>query len=226
MKNKNWTAIIPARNGSKGLSKKNIRKLGGIELYKYSVACAQNSGANKIIVSTDIEKILSEEQTFIAHKRPPELASDTTLMKDVLLDVLKSRNIQGTVVLLQPTSPLRKPESIHKALELQSSGKYDLVLSVSEADKSILKYGQLQGDSFLPIKEAEYCFSNRQQLPSVYRPNGAIYVFDAEWFIKNDGFTSNKIGAIITPEEQSIDIDDEHDLAMCQLILDKEKTNP
>ncbi|WP_374697506.1 acylneuraminate cytidylyltransferase family protein [Alcaligenes nematophilus] len=220
---KRWTAIVPARAGSKGLPGKNVKLLGGIELYQHAVLCARQAGAEHILVSTDISQILAGTHDFTVHARAAHLADDQTPMKDVVLELLAAHSIRGTVVLLQPTSPLRTPDAVRQALALHEAGAYELTLSVSEADRSVLKYGQIQDGRFVPLQKPEYCFRNRQHLPAVYRPNGAIYVFDAQWFLEQGDFVSTKMGAFLMPLEESIDIDVQADLLACEQILDARK---
>ena len=104
---------------------------------------------------------------------------NTVPMAPVLVHALQQAGVQGTVVLLQATSPLRTPADIRAAVDLFATGAHGLVMSVTEADRGVLKWGRLEGSRFVPLSSPEHCFANRQSLPPVVRPNGAVYVFDA-----------------------------------------------
>lgn len=215
-------ALIPARAGSKGLPGKNIRDLCGKPLYRHSVDSALEAGISKVYISTDIEEIFSHplpESVSIVH-RPPELARDSTTMAEVLLEFLNSTHLGGgTVALLQPTSPLRRPDHIRAGLGLLSDGDCSLVMSVCEANSSVLKWGQLAGDRFQTLSDPRFCFANRQSLPPVYRPNGALYVFDADTFRANRGFSADSIKVVQMSKEDSLDVDTLEDFRNCEATI-------
>lgn len=214
-------AFVPARGGSKGLPLKNIRKINGIPLYQLSVSCAIEAGIGEIYVSTDIPEIIdSDNNDFIVSKRPMDLSSDDASMGEVLNNFV-NEHIEHSVimVLLQPTSPLRTLANVKSALELFHAGNFNMVLSVTETDRTCLKYGQLEGSNFKALSNPEFCFANRQQLPAVYKPNGAIYVFSSEMFRDSVEFSSINIGAIIMEPEASYDIDNLEDFQKCERAL-------
>lgn len=207
-------AIVPARGGSKGLPGKNIRVLAGEPLYLRAVHQGLRL-APHCIVTTDIADILASRPPAGGQwiRRPANLALDDTPIDPVLAHALTEAGLTcGTAVLLQPTSPLRNDEDIRRAMTLFRTGAYDLVLSVCETDAGILKYGTLEDERFVPVSKPEYCFTNRQELPGVVRPNGAVYVFDIARFIAHESLASTRIGAILMPAVRSIDIDTQADL--------------
>jgi CMP-N-acetylneuraminic acid synthetase len=216
-----WTAIIPLRGGSKGLPGKNIRLLAGKPLYRHAVDQALAAGASKVLLTTDIEEVLCSDlpADVQAFRRPAELCLDTTPMAPVLAHAIAQTPMQGPAVLLQPTSPLRTPQDIRAALEVFVSGAHELVMSVTEADRGVLKWGTLDGDRFRAVADPAYCFSNRQALPPVFRPNGAIYVVDAAWFSQRRSFVTDRIGVIVMPAARSRDIDTLADFAECEALL-------
>ncbi len=221
-----WTAIIPLRAGSKGLPGKNILRLNGKPLYQYAVDAALEAGASRVIISTDIAEVLNAPHPtrVVAVERPQHLCGDTVDMTSLLLHVIPSQQLSGTVALLQATSPLRTAAHIQAGLALFTSQPYDLVMAVTPAERSVLKWGFLDAatGSFTAVSNPQYCFSNRQQLPEMVRPNGALYVFDAAWFVQNGGFSSSKagaIGALNMSEEDSLDIDNALDFAACAAAL-------
>jgi N-acylneuraminate cytidylyltransferase len=221
---KPWTAIIPLRAGSKGLPNKNILALNGQALYLYAVNAALAAGASRIVISTDIAEVLNAPSinTVDCIIRPQHLCGDTVDMATVLLHLIQTEGLSGTLVLLQATSPLRTAAHIQAGLTLFNTQNYDLVMGVTPAERNILKWGFLQNSQFIPLSNPEYCFSNRQQLPEVVRPNGALYLFDAAWFINNGGFTGSsltRIGALNMDENDSLDIDNVADFAACAMAL-------
>ena len=220
-----WTAVIPLRSGSKGLPGKNIRPLAGKPLYLHTVDQAIDAGATKIIITTDILNLplLPENEIIQQVRRPLELAGDAIPMAPVLNHALRNESCTGPVVLLQVTSPLRNSDDIRKGLTIFNQGNCELLISVTSADRSILKWGLLEGSRFKPVSRSEYCFSNRQNLPEVVRPNGAMYIMDATWFIEKGDFTTEKISVIKMPPERSLDIDTLEDFQRCEAALNQGK---
>lgn len=212
-------ALVPVRGGSKGLPGKNLRELAGHALWQHAVLQGQAAGVDRVVVTTDIPEALTAMPGVEILQRPPELARDDTPMAPVVQHALAAVPGPARVVLLQPTSPLRAPEDIAQAISLHAAGGFELVKTVTATDPGILKYGRLEGDRFAPLDEPEFCFSNRQSLPPVYRPNGAVYVFDRDWFLRNGGFVTDRIGAVVMPPERSFDIDSEEDFQRAEAML-------
>ena len=217
-----WTAVIPLRGGSKGLPGKNTRPLAGKPLYRHAVDLALSAGARRVILSTDIPELLSAALPpgVQALPRPPELCGDDVPMAPVLLHALQAAQVQGPVVLLQATSPLRQVADVQAALQALAKGGFDLVMSVTEADRGVLKWGQVRPDGrFVPLSSPAHCFANRQSLPPVYKPNGAVYALQAEWFLAHGSFVSERIGSVPMPAERSHDIDTLADFERCERLL-------
>ncbi|NBN78329.1 NTP transferase domain-containing protein [Microvirga tunisiensis] len=215
-------AVVPARAGSKGLPGKNVTPLAGKPLYRHSIDAALAAGIREIHVTTDIPEILEARlpEGVTTHLRPPHLAADTTTMAEVLLDFLPRAGLtQGTLVLLQPTSPLRRPETIRAGLDLYAATGASMVMSVSPAERSVLKWGLLEGDRFVPIARKEFCFANRQSLPPVVRPNGALYVYDAGTFLARGDYSAEDIRVLPIADDEAQDIDTAADLARCAALL-------
>jgi len=217
-----WTAVIPLRAGSKGLPGKNTRPLAGKPLFRHSVDLALAAGAKKVIISTNIDEVLAAELPagVQALPRPPELCGDDVPMAPVLAHALRTAQVQGVVVLLQATSPLRQVSDVQAALQRLATGDFELVMSVTEADRGVLKWGQLLTDGrFAPLSSPEHCFTNRQSLPPVYKPNGAVYAMSATWFLSQQSFVSERIGTVIMPTERSNDVDNLSDFELCEALL-------
>lgn len=216
-----WTAVIPLRGGSKGLPGKNTRLLAGKPLYRHAVDLALAAGARRVLISTDIEEVLNAQLPagVQALPRQPDLCGDTVPMAPVLVHALQSAGCEGTVVLLQATSPLRQVVDVQAALDVFETGQHELVMSVTEADRGVLKWGRMEGDRFVPLSDPAYCFSNRQSLPPVVRPNGAVYVMQAQWFLARGSFVSERIGLVQMTPERSQDIDTLADFERCEAAL-------
>ncbi len=216
-----WTAVIPLRAGSKGLPHKNTRPLAGKPLYRHAIDQALAAGVQRVVISTDIPDVLDASlpaQVVRVH-RPADLCGDSVPMAPVLVHALTEAGCHGTVVLLQATSPLRQASDIEAALAVYAPGTFELVMSVTGADRGVLKWGTLHGNRFQPLSDPAYCFSNRQSLPPVVRPNGAIYVLDADWFVARGSFVSESIGVLEMSAERSQDIDNREDFERCEILL-------
>ena len=99
-------------------------------------------------------------------------------------------------------------------------------MSVTEADRGVLKWGRLEGSRFVPLSSPEHCFANRQSLPPVVRPNGAIYVLDAAGFLARGSFVTEHIGVVEMSAERSQDIDNLEDFERCAAILNASLKEP
>lgn len=222
---KNFFAVVPVRKGSKGLPKKNQRIFIDKPLYLHAV----NQGiktCGQCIISTDIEEIYNNQENpnCIAVQRPIELASDNSSMTEVITHLINKLSLEnGILVLLQATSPLRKDETIESMIELYSSGQFHLVMSVCKTSSSVLKTGEMKGNQFSPISQPKYCFSNRQQLPDIYKPNGAVYIFSVEDFVRFGGFSMPNIGGYVMEQSESIDIDNEDDFVNAEKVCNRLK---
>lgn len=223
MSGHSYTAFVPIRAGSKGLVDKNIKHFAGIPLYEHAVRQGLRC-CGSCVISTDIETVLATPVTDgrCVYRRPVGLASDASSMDDVLKDGIESLSLSGqSIVLLQATSPLRNDTNISEAITLYETGAFDLIMSVTQEDQSILKMGMIEDDRFVPVSEPKYCFSNRQNLPNVYRPTGAIYVFSADWFLANGGLATDHIGSIIMSADESYDIDTADDFTSAEAMYQR-----
>jgi CMP-N-acetylneuraminic acid synthetase len=219
-------AIIPARGGSKGIPKKNIRKLNGIPLIRYSVMIAKKANIfDEIIVSTDSEEIAEMSEKFGASviHRPKELAQDNSSMVDVVLNVLhkysENHKVPEIFVLLQPTSPLRIVNYILECITLFKEIKPDVVMSVCEFEHNPSWSLKIENQKLIPIFEEAIRLPSRQQLQKYYRPNGSIYVSSPEILKKTKSFFTQNTVPYIMPVEHSIDIDSAFDFKLAEFIL-------
>ena len=222
----NIIALIPARGGSKGLPKKNIRLLAGKPLICYSILAAQGCRfIHQTIVSTDDDEIanVAKSQGATIIKRPAELSRDDSPTIDAILYTLEQCELQDNypeiVVLLQPTSPLRTSADIDNALEWFIDNECDSVISVVEAGHPPCWSMIIKGAYLQPIFDEKLLKMRRQDLPKTYFPNGAIYVAATETLKKYRSFYCPKTKPYIMDAHKSIDIDNEFDLFFAEALL-------
>lgn len=220
-------SIIPARGGSKGLPRKNIIDLAGKPLIAWTIEASIDSKyITKTIVSSDDKEILDIANNYGAEiiKRPDDLASDSATSEVVVkhvIDYLESTGeIFEVVVLLQPTSPLRNYKDIDSAFEAMFDSNATAIISVCEFDNKILKTFIKGSNDFLEgASNNKYPFMRRQDLPSVYMPNGAIYIINVKSFREGGSFLTNKTLSYVMPEDRSVDIDILTDIETATLTL-------
>jgi len=221
--------IIPARGGSKGIPHKNLRPLAGKPLLAYTVDSAKASGViDKLVLSTDSEPIanlgrrLGLEVPFI---RPPSLATDETPMLAVVLHTVNelSRNtrVPEIVVLLQPTSPLRSPEHIRKAVNLLKAGKCDSVVSVVEIPHMFAPQKALYvQQGYLKFWSNERnLVTRRQQLETTYAREGTVYACLRSVLMGKDSLYGDKCLPLILSPEETLNLDDMNDWQKAEAIL-------
>ncbi|MFK7856957.1 MAG: hypothetical protein AB8B79_22775 [Granulosicoccus sp.] len=202
-------AVVPVRAGSKGLEGKNLLRIDDTPLYLRAVQQGLRT-IGRVLLSTDIKEINQDDlpEGCTLCPRPAELSADDTPMAPVIDHLINSMNLQEqTLVLLQATTPLREDYDIQAALSLHDQGRHDLVMSVVESDPGTLKYGTLSESDFTAMRDTSHCFQNRQNLPKVHKPNGAVFVFSAASFMSCQGFPTTRVGAVEMPSDRSSDID-------------------
>jgi len=220
--------IIPARGGSKGVPKKNIKLLGGQRLIYYTIEAAKAVFEDQFIcVSTDdleIKKVVEQTGLKIPFLRPAELATDTAGTYEVLLHALNYyENLEyfpDTIILLQPTSPYRTAEHIKEAIKLYTT-EIDMVVSVKETKSNpYFNLFEEDVDGFLK-KSKESDYTRRQDCPKVWEYNGAVYVINVE-SLKNTTINKfKKVKKYVMDELSSLDIDSEMDLKFVELLIKK-----
>jgi len=222
-------AIIPARGGSKGVPGKNIRLLNGKHLICHTIEEALKSKyLDRVFVSTDDAVIARISSNCGANviQRPQELAQDDSSIIDVIfhaIEVVKDEFtfIPDIVIRLQPTSPLRDVNDIDAAIELYINNKCDSVsvISMCKVEHSPYWCFKFDDGDFEPLFGDKYLRMRRQELPDVYRPNGAIYITSLINLNKNKEFYCNNIIPYFMPAEKSIDIDEEIDFLLAEQFL-------
>ena len=225
--------IIPARGGSKGLPRKNVLPLQGKPLIAWTIEQAKASRyLDKVIVTTDDEEIASIAKTHgadVPFMRPQELASDTARAIDVIVHALNwieaHDEAVDILVLLQPTSPFRTAEDINSAIEVLFLKKARAVISVCETEHHPYWSNVLPEDGSMDgFLKPELANRNRQELPTFYRLNGAIYAADCAYVRSQQGFFGKQTYAYVMPRERSIDIDAKIDFQFAEFLLQRDMT--
>jgi CMP-N,N'-diacetyllegionaminic acid synthase len=220
-------AIIPARGGSKGIPKKNIKLLKGKPLIAWTIEEAKKSHfLDKIIVSTDDEEIMNVAKKWgaeVPFLRPSELAQDDTPGIAPVLHALEYFSDYEYVVVLQPTSPLRLVEDIDKAIELCEKSESDFCVSVTES-KVIPDWLFLVNETgkLSPVFNDREIPYQRQKADKIYALNGAVYVGNKEALTKKRSFLTPETIPYIMPNERSVDIDNIEDFYYCEYLMKKD----
>ena len=229
-KNKTIIAIIPARGGSKGLPKKNIKKLNGKPLIAHTIEVAKQSRIfDRIIVSTDDKEIAEVAKKYGAEVpfiRPAELATDSADAMDVVIHALKWFKNKGEdfdyVMKLQPTSPLRTEQDIIKSIDLIIQKDGDSISSVSECEHHPLWSNVLGPDLKMNnFIDEDTKGKNRQELPKYYRLNGLIFLSKVDTLLNTKDWYGEKSYAYIMDSKRAIDIDSEVDFYLAELLKKK-----
>lgn len=224
IKNHTVLAIIPARGGSKRLPRKNLLPLGGKPLIGWTIEAAMKSRyIDRIVVTSDDAEILAIAQSYgiEALRRPDDLATDTAGTFETVEHAIGHSPRSDWIVLLQPTSPLRKAHHIDEALEKAVAKNADAVISVCESDHSPLWSNTLPEDGDMRHFLREEVRNKRSQdLEKYYRINGAVYVCKTVPLLEQKSFFLNaNIYAYPMDRESSVDIDEEIDFKIAGLYL-------
>jgi len=198
-------AIIPARGGSKGVPRKNIKLLGGRPLIQYSIDVALLSACfDKIMVSTDdaeIAKISKQLGAEVPELRPPHLANDNSATIDTVIYTLNYYKERGesfdAVCLLQPTCPFRDKIDLESAIHIFSLSEADSLVSVSPIPHQYnphWAFFENEDKQYLRIATGEKnIIPRRQSLPEAYYRNGSIYLTRVEVIIEKESLYGDKM---------------------------------
>ncbi len=221
--------LITARGGSKGLPHKNILSLAGKPLITWTVEAALNcKSINRLIVSTDdyeIADVARQAGAEVPFMRPAELAQDGSDHLSVVSHAIQWLDHHDSakadyVLLLQPTSPLRSTSDLNTAITMATQQDAVAVVSVSLMNQHPYYAQVIQNDGTLAeFMSTDQAYSQRQELPQVYAPNGAIYLNKRESLLQDRTFVPRKTLAYVMPPERSLDIDTAWDFYLADLIL-------
>jgi CMP-N,N'-diacetyllegionaminic acid synthase len=224
-------AIIPARGGSKGLPRKNIKIFNGKPLIYYTIKSALESKyIDKVIVSTDDQEIAEIALSYgaiIPFLRPINLSEDNSKAIDVYIYTINRLNLEYGLsikdfIVLLPTTPLRTKDDIDKSIDLYYKMKAKSVISVKEAEYPIEWFKKIDSKGILKdVFQNIDNTLNRQESSQKYIPNGAIYVLNLESLINKYSYYNEKTYPYIMSNLNSIDIDTELDFLFAEIVQSK-----
>lgn len=213
--------IIPARGGSKGIHKKNLQKVGNISLVAWSIIHAKHIALDddEIIVSSDSEEILNEARKYnvTGLLRPEYLSKDETFTEPVMNHVLENYkpNNEDLVVLLQPTSPLRRKKTLEKAIKLVETGSADSSITLKD---NHLFFWEQDG----PFVRPKYTDRpRRQDMEPQLSETGSIYVTTYKSFLETGIRLSGKTKSVVCEDSESVDVDSLFDLKFVNFLVDE-----
>jgi CMP-N-acetylneuraminic acid synthetase len=216
--------VIPARGGSKGVPKKNIKLLGDKPLIVHAIECAIGSKAvSKIVVSTDSDEIAKIASNFDIEviKRPLELANDTSNVVTAVEHAYEFLNEDfDVIVLLQPTSPLRTSKDLDNVIKLlQESPITDGVISVVPMNDvhPARMYNLIDNSKLAPFLEKGET-ARRQDLNPVYYRNGCFYAVRTKAFFEQKTFMVENKLAYIMNADWLANIDTQRDFKLATLL--------
>jgi CMP-N,N'-diacetyllegionaminic acid synthase len=216
-------AVIPARGGSKGVPGKNKRTVGGRPLIEYSIEAALAAARlDRVLVTTDDPDIADIAARFAVEvvDRPAEIAGDASPVIDAVRHALAAAGVAdpGSVVLLQPTSPLRDGADIDAALDLHARHGLAVCSVVRVEDAHPARMYRIGEAGRMTPLMPELAARRRQDLPPLYLRNGALYVFGPRELVAGEIITA-PMTAYEMPAERSVNIDGEIDLVMLEAML-------
>jgi CMP-N,N'-diacetyllegionaminic acid synthase len=214
-------ALIPARGGSKGIPRKNPAPVAGRPLLAWTIHAALRSRAvTRAVVSTEDDEIAAAARGLGAEvlTRPPELAADDTPMQPVIVHALEELGAPDILVLLQPTSPLRRAEHVDEAVELLLATGADSVVSVVEVPHRYRPGSLMALDGDRLVRLADDHAATRQEKPLVYARNGPAVLA-----LRPDRIGADLYGGDCRPyvmgARESLDVDEPFDLELAELLL-------
>lgn len=219
-------AVIPARGGSKGIPRKNIKILGGKPLIAWTIEAAlKASSINRLIVSTEDEEIAAVAKQFgaeVPFLRPLALAQDDTPGIAPVLHAIEQLRDYDWVLLLQPTSPLRSVEDIEGIIRFCRDEAAPSAVSVTQVSKHpFWMYQRDDQNRLQPLIPNRPEITRRQDLPSVYVLNGAMYLARTDWLIQNQGFIGPETLGYPIPEVRSVDLDTPQDWRWVEFLIEQ-----
>ena len=218
--------VVPARGGSKGIPKKNIYPLNGKPLLEYTLEAFLKAGVEgALAVSTDCDEIAQVARKYkdvIVIKRPDELSTDTASTETALLhalEVMERENHEtfDAVITAQPTSPLRKPETIRRFVsEFEEQGRdFDSQLTFTET-KSDMWVKDSDGRFVRLFPNAP---RRRQERESLYVENSMLYITRVQTLKESGSVLGNRVRGFLIDDVEGLDINEWQDLALAEHYL-------
>lgn len=227
-------AFVFVRGGSKGLPGKNIKKLLGKPLLKYSIDTALASPSiDKVFVSTDDDSIaqVAIESGAILIERPEELAADNSpewlSWQHATKWVTEKFGDFDTFVSLPATSPLRSVEDVESGLLKKNQTKADICVSVTPASRNpyFNMVKSIDNEFVELVNKPTSSITRRQDAPEIFDMTTVVYVTTPEYILGQSGLFSGSVTSITVPKERAVDIDDIYDFKLAEAILSSTKKN-
>lgn len=217
--------LIPARGGSKGIPRKNVLPIAGKPLIAWTIEAALVArNIDRVVVTTDDDDIADVSKSFgadVPFMRPAELARDETPGIDPVLHAIDALSEYDTIVLLQPTSPLRMAIDIDAAVAMSAGAGGAPIVSVSEAKHAAWIFA-MDDRGVIDIPN-EQVTARRQDIPMRYALNGAIYISDPTSLRANRTFLLPGTLGFPMPAERSVDIDSALDWRFAEFLLSERR---
>lgn len=223
--------FVPARGGSKGVPRKNIRSLCGKPLLAYTAEAALAAKRiERVVLSTDDAEIADVGRGLgldVPFLRPPSLALDDTPTLPVVIHALSMIEAEhgrfDAVCILQPTSPLREPSEIDECIDLLEANHADTVLSVLAVPTRYNPHWVYEphADGSLRISTGEAIpIPRRQSLPPAYHRDGAIYVTRRDVIVRGNSLYGARVVGFVRDPRRSVDIDTPEDWSHAEVMID------
>ena len=212
--------IIPARKGSKGVKNKNFLKIGKHTLLEHSCIFSKKlTFVKKIIISSDsiIAKKTAKKFNVLFSKRPKKLASDNSLIIDLIRYELKKNTDFTHILILQPTCPFRQKKYFFDAYKKFKKNKIDTAITVSKLNNHPSRMMIKKRNFFKPYDEA-FNFKNRQNLDEVFLRSGSMYFFEIKNIKKYGSIFGKKVFGYEVKNKYSINIDTKKDFQLAKLV--------
>lgn len=216
-------AVVPARGGSKGLPRKNLAEINGRSLVRIAVELGQAIAAiDDVVVSSDDDEILDEGRKCGAHVavRPAQLARDCTSTLEVLRSLCAERRRDDTIVVLQPTSPLRDVSDVVRCLDAVQRKGAKAAATVTPVEHPSEWECSLDGAGVIHRSPEAVAVQRRQDAQLRYRLNGAVFATTVGHMLCAPLVSDATVG-IIMPKERSVDIDGRVELALARVLAQR-----
>ena len=220
----NLLTLIPARGGSKGIPRKNIKPLAGKPLIAWTIdAAKQAASVQRLIVSTEDAEIATVARDWgaeVPFMRPAELAADDSPGIAPVLHAIEQLPGFDWLLLLQPTSPLRAAADIDGIVGACLSQQAPAAVSICAVSEH--PYWMYQCDArqrLQPLIPDRPEISRRQDLPPVYALNGALYLARTDWLLQQQSFIGPDTLGYPMPSERSVDLDSPQDWRCAEYLL-------
>jgi CMP-N-acetylneuraminic acid synthetase len=221
--------VIPARGGSKGVTRKNLRPVAGEPLVAHAIRAARESKRLSAFLTTTDDDEIAEVAAACGSpvlRRPPDLAADHTPMVEAILHALAHAEQEAdesydAVVLLQPPSPIRTGEDIDAAIEIleEDPGAEAVISVVPTEDEHPARMYRMNGrgelEPLLPALET----AQRQNLPLLYYRNGAIYAVRRSVLVEKRTLMGDRKRAYVMSRDRLANVDDERDLVIADAVV-------